>query len=272
MNRPTSSSKRSAASRPELVSFVTFVTNVITRAEVTTSTLLATLAYIDRARPYLQIGIEEWAHERVFLGALIVAAKVRLTTYSSCLCHHTNFFFPFFILQYLNDSTLKNVHWALCTGVFGKRDVGRIEREFLDVLGFELKITENDLLEHYDGLMTIASPMMLSPQLNSSPVHHRRNHKRTSMSSPPAAPALVPSSPDSPSSSSSSDSPQTPSPNYSQNDKDEHSTHPIAATSKSMFEAIIRSFPIPSYSHSRHNKRVAEDRSQHQHHSVHIQS
>lgn len=32
--------------------------------------------------------------------------------------------------QYCNDSTLKNVHWALCTGVFGKRDVGRIEREF----------------------------------------------------------------------------------------------------------------------------------------------
>ncbi|KAJ7303556.1 Hsp70 protein-domain-containing protein [Mycena albidolilacea] len=55
---------------------------------------------------------------RVFPGALIVASK------------------------YTNDSTLKNLHWALCTGVFEKRDVGRIEREFLDVLDWELGVGE----------------------------------------------------------------------------------------------------------------------------------
>ena len=39
--------------------------------------ILTTLAYLDRARPHLHIALEEWANERVFLGALIVASKVR---------------------------------------------------------------------------------------------------------------------------------------------------------------------------------------------------
>ena len=41
------------------------------------STVLATLVYIDRSKPHLHIGLEQWALERVFLGALIVASKVR---------------------------------------------------------------------------------------------------------------------------------------------------------------------------------------------------
>ncbi|KAF7372266.1 Alternative cyclin pcl1 [Mycena venus] len=75
---------------------------------------------------------EEYALERTFLGALIVASK------------------------YTNDNTLKNVHWALCTGVFGKRDIGRIEYEFLDVLDWELGVTEEDLLAYHAGFATAA--------------------------------------------------------------------------------------------------------------------
>ena len=48
--------------------------------------------------------------------------------------------------KYLNDASLKNAHWALCSGVFGRRDVQRIEREFLDVLDFELGVREHDLV------------------------------------------------------------------------------------------------------------------------------
>ncbi|KIM48577.1 hypothetical protein M413DRAFT_59431, partial [Hebeloma cylindrosporum] len=88
MRRPTSSSSRGRSSRrPEHTKFTAFVNTVLSRAEVTMPTLLATFVYIDRAKPHLHIGLEQWALERVFLGALIVASK------------------------YLNDSTLKNVHW-----------------------------------------------------------------------------------------------------------------------------------------------------------------
>ncbi|KAF5388889.1 hypothetical protein D9757_005031 [Collybiopsis confluens] len=56
--------------------FSTFVTNILIRADVTMPVVLTSLAYVDRARPYLIIPSEDWALERVFLGALIVASKV----------------------------------------------------------------------------------------------------------------------------------------------------------------------------------------------------
>ena len=79
--KPASPSSRGKTTtrRPEHTKFITFVTNVLTRAEVTTPTLLAALVYIDRAKPHLHIGLEQWALERVFLGSIIVASKV-------CLC------------------------------------------------------------------------------------------------------------------------------------------------------------------------------------------
>ena len=60
---------------PFIAPFTTFVTTVLTRAEVTPATVLSSLVYIARARPHLSIALEEWALERVFLGAVIVASK-----------------------------------------------------------------------------------------------------------------------------------------------------------------------------------------------------
>lgn len=57
-------------------SFTVFVTNILFRAEITISVILTTLVYVDRARPHLDIKLEEWACERVFLGAIMLASKV----------------------------------------------------------------------------------------------------------------------------------------------------------------------------------------------------
>jgi len=84
MRKSTASSSRGRAfnkRKPEHVKFAGFVKDVLSRAEVTMPTLLATLVYIDRARPQLHIGLEQWALERVFLGALIVASKVKLHSF-----------------------------------------------------------------------------------------------------------------------------------------------------------------------------------------------
>lgn len=54
------------------------VHNVLVRAEVEVPVVLATLVYLNRAKPHLHIALEEWANERVFLGALIVASKVSI--------------------------------------------------------------------------------------------------------------------------------------------------------------------------------------------------
>lgn len=61
------------------VPFKRFVWDVIRRASVKMSVLLTTLVYISRARPHLHIETEDWACERVFLGALMVASKVCLS-------------------------------------------------------------------------------------------------------------------------------------------------------------------------------------------------
>jgi hypothetical protein len=46
----------------------------------------------------------------------------------------------------------------VCTGVFGKRDIGRIEREFLDVLDFELSISEDDIMGYHDAIVSLVHP------------------------------------------------------------------------------------------------------------------
>ncbi|KAJ7641919.1 hypothetical protein FB45DRAFT_738334 [Roridomyces roridus] len=163
-------------------SLISFASNVFTRAEVPTATVLVSLTYIARARSHLCISIPQYAFERVFLGALICASK------------------------YTNDSALKNVHWGICSGVFGKRDIGRIEREFLDVLGWQLGIREEHVLAHYAGLMRAAGPPV-SRLLNVALRHHRHS----STSSTASVPGLEPSSPES-RSASPSPSPRTPPP------------------------------------------------------------
>ncbi|KAL4077189.1 hypothetical protein V8B97DRAFT_2080678, partial [Scleroderma yunnanense] len=256
MGRPSSSKRgRSLSLHSHYSSFTTFVTNVLTRAEVSIPTLLVTLVYIDRAKPHLQISLEEWACERVFLGALIIASK------------------------YLNDSTLKNVHWALCTGVFGKRDVGRIEREFLQVLDFELSISEDDILSHHDVLSAIALPSHHYRHRRSSTGHPRYDH-----CSLHSLPELAPSSPES-DSSGSSPLPRTPdSVIYSSTgaavSKPRHVTvgstemevpPPVPPKKLPSTLDILRAFPLPSSTSRSHIPAPSSTSSyQHQPHYPHF--
>lgn len=228
--RPSTSQRGRTASKQN-PSFTTFVTNVLTRAEVSMPTLLVALAYIDRVKPHLNISLEVWALERVFLGAVIVASK------------------------YLNDSTLKNIHWSLCSGSFGKRDCGRIEREFLDVLDWELGVKESDLLSHHDGLTTA---VLHSRRYQSSSSSHCQRVPYSPKSA--TCPELRPSSPHS-SISSASPSPRTPSSSSISPVHPEHS-HPItksapaalpppkpsSASYASSTMDLIRAFPIPASS------------------------
>ena len=127
---PASSSRGRPATRTNKYSeFTQFVTDIIERAETTVSDILVALVYIQRSKPYLSVQTEEWAVHRVFLGALITASK------------------------YTNDSTLKNIHWAMVSGTFGKRDIGRIEREFIEVLDWDFSVSEADLLVVRDSIL-----------------------------------------------------------------------------------------------------------------------
>lgn len=58
--------------------FLIFASNVVHRSEVKIPAILVSMVYIKRAKEHLFIQSPEWACERVFLGALILANKVRI--------------------------------------------------------------------------------------------------------------------------------------------------------------------------------------------------
>ena len=131
LGRPASSRGRAERRSKTRSDFANLIAHVLRTADIKMSTVLVTLVYIYRSKPHLLIETEEWALHRVLLGALIVASK------------------------YTNDSTLKNRHWSISTGLFGKRDIGRIEREFLDVLDWKLAVSESDILGLHDSLIPL---------------------------------------------------------------------------------------------------------------------
>jgi hypothetical protein len=137
----------------------------------------------------------------------------------------------------------------MCTGVFGKRDIGRIEREFLDVLDFELSITEGDILAHHDVIMSLVAPsrrhshyMPPVPELGYSPA------------SPSSTEASF--SPDTPSSSTLVESEELHSKSGQTLPKEAQYVHPHVSQPRhekrtSSTFRILRSFPFPrSFGHS----------------------
>ena len=110
-------------------------------------------------KEHLFIQSPEWAYERVFLGALILANKVSTWFRSHSRDTNTG-------AQYVNDWSIKSYHWALCSGVFGRRDIGCIEHEFFDVLDWDLSVTGIDILSYYDRI----SPFPSKPKLIPVPV------------------------------------------------------------------------------------------------------
>lgn len=104
-----------------------FIALLVERSGVHTSTLMATLVYLDRLAqklPRLARGMGCTYH-RVFLAALILASK------------------------YLNDSSPKNKHWARHTGgLFNLAEVNLMEKQMLFLLEWDPKITMTDLVKY----------------------------------------------------------------------------------------------------------------------------
>ncbi|PCH41564.1 hypothetical protein WOLCODRAFT_163204 [Wolfiporia cocos MD-104 SS10] len=110
--------------------FFNFAQKLILESGVNMQILLVALAYIDRTHESLKSSFgEEWACERVLLGAIIVASK------------------------YTFERSWKTEHWSPSTGLT-KQDINRIEREFLAVLDYNVEITEAALLAHRPGLLS----------------------------------------------------------------------------------------------------------------------
>ncbi|KAJ8096154.1 hypothetical protein PM082_000062 [Marasmius tenuissimus] len=107
----------------ELTKLRTSAMGILLIDQVTTPVALVTLVYLRRARPHLAVFLRRWSLEQVFLVSVVLATK------------------------YLNDGSIPNADWACYTGMIGKHDLNRIEREFLEMIDWELRVTECDVTE-----------------------------------------------------------------------------------------------------------------------------
>ncbi|KAK2596786.1 PHO85 cyclin-1 [Conoideocrella luteorostrata] len=145
-----------------------FIEQLIAFSNVPVPTLMSTLVYLSRLRAKLHSmahGLPCTAH-RIFVASLILAAK------------------------YLNDGSPKNKHWASYTLIntdiysfgFGLFEINRMEKQVLSLLGWDLRITEQDLyleLEHF------LRPLRGQTDRLAGEVQHQENIHNSSISMSP---------------------------------------------------------------------------------------
>jgi G1/S-specific cyclin PLC1 len=127
-----------AENLPPLPPLETFIASLVHRSQVQVPTLMSSLVFLGRLRarlPPVAKGMRCTVH-RIFLASLILAAKN------------------------LNDSSPKNKHWARYTAVrgydgfgFSLAEVNLMERQFLFLLDWDTRVSENDLFEHFEPFL-----------------------------------------------------------------------------------------------------------------------
>ncbi|PVV03152.1 hypothetical protein BB560_002380 [Smittium megazygosporum] len=107
----------------ELTPLNSFIKNLSVKSKVQTGTLICTLVYLSRLRKRLPKGAKgiPCTYHRIFLASLIIAGK------------------------YLNDASPKNKYWAKYSSMFSIAEVNLMEKQFLFLLDYDLRIDAEDL-------------------------------------------------------------------------------------------------------------------------------
>lgn len=128
-----------------LPSLRTFITRLVRYTNVYTQTLLTTVCYLNKLQRILPKdakGLPSTIH-RLFLACLILSAKFH------------------------NDSSPLNKHWAKYTdGLFTLEDINLMERQLLNLLQWDLRVNENDLILDLQDLLNPIVDHIQRAQLN----------------------------------------------------------------------------------------------------------
>ncbi|KAL1917358.1 uncharacterized protein VTP21DRAFT_5014 [Calcarisporiella thermophila] len=156
---------RSAVLLPPLPTFLRMLT---CHMPISNGTLFATLPLLDRLYQRLPAdahGLECTAH-RILLATLIVASKV------------------------VNDTAPRNKTWARACPWFELKEINLMERQLLMLLGYDLSITESDLLPHLSPLLRFS--FALPHSCTSGKKRTRHHHRSIPPSVPPPKQPLPP--------------------------------------------------------------------------------
>lgn len=104
---------------------------------------------------------------RVFLATLIVAAK------------------------YLNDSSPKNKHWARYASLFSLAEVSLMEKQLLYLLDYDLRMTEDELVFHFQPFMRPSREQSFSGVHRPTLAHRMPSLESCTGSSPATSPYPV---------------------------------------------------------------------------------
>lgn len=111
--------------KTKLPSLMSFISRLVRHTNVYTSTLLTTVCYLNKLKcilPKDASGLPSTIH-RIFLACLILSAKFH------------------------NDSSPLNKHWAKYTdGLFSVQDINLMERQLIQLLNWDLRISNDDLI------------------------------------------------------------------------------------------------------------------------------
>ncbi|KAL1924663.1 uncharacterized protein VTP21DRAFT_4317 [Calcarisporiella thermophila] len=134
-----------------------FIGQLAKRSRISTTTFLTTLVLLDRLKNKLPLTARGMGctRHRVFLAALVITCKL------------------------LHDAPPKNRHWARCSGLFSVAEVNLMEKQLLLLLDYDLRIREQDLLEHFSLMLHPTIPMgcdLYSAALTLSPSERTHHH------------------------------------------------------------------------------------------------
>ncbi|KAG0665285.1 PHO85 cyclin-1 [Monosporozyma unispora] len=140
-----------------LPSLRTFITRLVRYTNVYTPTLLTTVCYLNKLRrilPQDAKGLPSTIH-RLFLACLILSAKFH------------------------NDSSPLNKHWAKYTdGLFTCEDINLMERQLLNLLNWDLRVSEDDLILDLQFLLEPIREHVMQTEIQIKKRQHSYSHSR----------------------------------------------------------------------------------------------
>lgn len=144
-----------------LPSLRTFITRLVRYTNVYTPTLLTAVCYLNKLRrilPQDAKGLPSTIH-RLFLACLILSAKFH------------------------NDSSPLNKHWAKYTdGLFTCEDINLMERQLLNLLNWDLRVSEDDLILDLQYLLEPIRDHIMQTEIQLKK-RQQRSYSRVSSSS-----------------------------------------------------------------------------------------